>query len=189
MVIDLDSSARILANAGGLLALTGLWGAFAPAAWTASHPQIPTKTLRVTFAVAETGFEPARTNDYYSGAVIEAIYDRLLTYDYLARPSKLVPLAAESLPQITGSGKIYTFKIRKGIYFTPDPAFKGKRRELTAEDYAYSIKRFFDPRYRSPYAFLFEGKIVGLDELGARARKAGRLAYEAEVPGLEGTER
>jgi ABC-type transport system substrate-binding protein len=177
--------APILANAGRLLVLTALCGAFAPTAWTASHPQISAKTLRVTFPVAETGFDPARTNDYYSGAVIEAIYDRLLTYDYLARPSKLVPLAAESLPQITDNGKTYTFRIKKGIYFTPDPAFKGKKRELTAEDYAYSIKRFFDPRNRSPYAFLFEGKIVGLDELGARARKTGRFDYEAKVPGLE----
>jgi oligopeptide transport system substrate-binding protein len=143
------------------------------------------KTLHVTFQVAETGFDPTRTSDYYSGMVIEAIYDRLLTYDYLARPSKLVPLAAESLPLITDNGKTYTFKIKKGIYFTPDPAFKGKKRELTAEDYAYSIKRFFDPRNRSPYAFLFEGKIVGLDELGARARKAGRFDYDAKVPGLE----
>jgi peptide/nickel transport system substrate-binding protein len=143
------------------------------------------KTLRVTFQVAETGFDPTRTSDYYSGMVIEAIYDRLLTYDYLARPSKLVPLAAESLPQITDHGKTYTFKIKKGIYFTPDPAFKGKKRELTAEDYAYSIKRFFDPRNRSPYAFLFEGKIVGLDELGARARKAGQFDYDAKVAGLE----
>ena len=150
-----------------------------------SHAADPAKTLRVTFQVAETGFDPTRTSDYYSGMVIEAIYDRLLTYDYLARPSKLVPLAAESLPQITDNGKTYTFKIKKGIYFTPDPAFKGKRRELTAEDYAYSIKRFFDPRNRSPYAFLFEGKIVGLDEAGARARKAGRFDYDAKVAGLE----
>ena len=143
------------------------------------------KTLRVTFQVAETGFDPTRTSDYYSGMVIEAIFDRLLTYDYLARPAKLVPQAAESLPQITDNGKTYTFKIKKGIYFTPDPAFKGKKRELTAEDYAYSIKRFFDPRNRSPYAFLFEGKIVGLDEQGAKAKKAGRFDYDTNVAGIE----
>jgi ABC-type transport system substrate-binding protein len=177
--------ASILANAGRLLVLTALCGALAPTAWTASHPRIPTKTLRVTFPVAETGFDPTRTSDIYSGTVIEAIYDRLLTYDYLARPAKLVPDVAESLPRITDNGRTYTFKITKGIYFTPDPAFKGKRRELTAEDYAYSIKRFFDPRNRPPYAFLFEGKIVGLDELGAQAKKAGRFDYEAKVPGLE----
>src|SRR5256714_15621296 len=144
------------------------------------------KTLRITFQVAETGFDPTRTSDYYSGMVIEAIFDRLLTYDYLARPAKLVPLAAESLPQITDNGKTYTFRIKKGIYFTSDAAFKGKRRELTAEDYAYSIKRVFDPRNRSPYAFLFEGKIVGPAEAGARAGKAGRLGLEGEGAGTAG---
>ncbi|TMG72738.1 MAG: hypothetical protein E6H75_14900 [Betaproteobacteria bacterium] len=126
-----------------------------------------------------------KVSDYYSGTVIESIFDPLLTYDYLARPAKLVPNTAESLPQITDNGKTYTLKLRKGIYFASDPAFKGKRRELTAEDYAYSIKRFFDPKNRSPYAFLFEGKIVGLDELGARAKKTDRFDYEARVPGLE----
>src|SRR5438552_7716517 len=107
-----EISAPILANAGRLLVLTVLCGAFAPTAWTASHPQNPTKTLRVTFPVAETGFDPARTNDVYSGAVIEAIYDRLLTYDYLTRPAKLVPDAAESLPRISDHGRTYSFKIR-----------------------------------------------------------------------------
>src|SRR5258708_22916724 len=88
-----EIGAPILANVGRLLVLTALCGAFAPTARTTSH--LPAKTLRVTFPVAETGFDPARTNDYYSGAVIEAIYDRLLTYDYLARPAKLVPDAAD----------------------------------------------------------------------------------------------
>jgi ABC-type transport system substrate-binding protein len=151
----------------------------------ASHAADMSKTLRITFQVAETGFDPTRTSDYYSGQVIEAIFERLLTYDYLARPSKLVPSTAESLPEVTNNGKTYTFKVRKGIYFTPDPAFKGKKRELTAADYAYSIKRFFDPKNRSPYTFLYEGKIVGLDELGAQARKTGRFDYDAKVPGLE----
>ena len=157
--------------------------ALAPPA--ASHAADPGKTLRLTFQVAETGFDPPRISDYYSGTVIEAIFDPLLTYDYLARPAKLVPNAAESLPQITDHGKTYTFKIRKDITFTPDPAFKGKKRELTAEDYVYSIKRFFDPRNRSPYTFLFEGKIVGLDELAVQARKTGRFDYDTKVAGLE----
>ncbi|TMG75521.1 MAG: hypothetical protein E6H80_05545 [Betaproteobacteria bacterium] len=149
------------------------------------HAADLSKALRITFQVAETGFDPVKVSDYYSGTVIESIFDPLLTYDYLARPAKLVPNTAESLPQITDNGKTYTLKLRKGIYFASDPAFKGKRRELTAEDYAYSIKRFFDPKNRSPYAFLFEGKIVGLDELGARAKKTDRFDYEARVPGLE----
>ncbi|TMG98616.1 MAG: heme-binding protein, partial [Betaproteobacteria bacterium] len=53
------------------------------------------KVLHWEFRAAETGFDPGRVIDYYSNTVIEAVFERLLTYDYLARPSKLVPEAAE----------------------------------------------------------------------------------------------
>ncbi len=117
----------------------------------------PAKILRVTFQAAETGFDPVKISDYYSGSVIEAIFDPLLTYDYLARPARLAPNTAVSLPEIGDGGRSYTLKVRPGIYFAADPAFKGVKRELVAEDYAYSIRRFADPKNRSPYAFLFTG--------------------------------
>src|SRR6266850_4106022 len=151
----------------------------------AASAQPEGKVLRVTFQVAETGFDPARVHDYYSSIVIEAIYDTLLTYDYLARPAKLVPNAAAAMPEVSADGRTYTFRIRKGIYFAEDPVFKGKRRELTAQDFAYSIRRFYDPRNRSPYAFLFTGKIVGMDELAEQAKKSGRFDYQAPVAGLQ----
>ena len=112
--------------------------------------------LRITFQAAETGFDPVKVSDYYSGTVIEAIFDPLLTYDYLARPAKLVPNTAESLPEISDGGRRYTLKVKRGIYFADDAAFKGAKRELTALDYAYSIGRFMDPKNRSPYAFVFD---------------------------------
>ncbi|MBV9359752.1 MAG: heme-binding protein, partial [Betaproteobacteria bacterium] len=147
------------------------------------------KILRVTFQAAETGFDPVRTSDYYSGMIDEAIYDTLLGYDYLARPAKLVPRAAEAMPTVSADGKTYTVRIKKGIYFTDDPAFKGKKRELTAQDFAYSWRRFFDPKYRSPYAFLFTGKIVGLDALNEQAKKTGKFDYETPVAGLQTPDR
>ena len=87
------------------------------------------KILHVTFQAGETGFDPVRTHDYYSGHILEAVFDTLLTYDYLARPAKLVPNAA-AMPEISADGRTYTFRIRKGIYYTDDPAFKGGKREL-----------------------------------------------------------
>ena len=147
------------------------------------------KVLRITFSTAETGFDPVKVSDYYSGVVIAAIFDPLLTYDYLARPAKLVPNVAAALPQIADNGKTYTFRLKPGIHFTPDPAFKGQPRELTAADYVYSIKRFLDPKNRSPYAFLFEGKIAGLDQLAAEAKKSGRFDYDAAVAGFETPDR
>src|SRR5215213_6153244 len=115
------------------------------------------KILRVTFQAAETGFDPVRVSDYYSGSIIEAIFDPLLTYDYLARPAKLVPNTATALPQITDQGTTYRIAVKPGIYFADDPVFSGRKRELIALDYAYSLRRFLDPKNRSPYAFLFEG--------------------------------
>ena len=122
----------------------------------------PSKILRITFQAAETGFDPVKVSDYYSGTVIEAIFDPLLSYDYLARPAKLVPNTAAALPQITDKGRTYRVEVKPGIYFADDPVFRGRKRELTALDYAYSLRRFLDPKNRSPYAFLFEG-IAGIE--------------------------
>jgi ABC-type transport system substrate-binding protein len=141
--------------------------------------------LRIAFPTAETGFDPARVSDLYSNTINEAIFERLLTYDYLARPAKLVPMIAEAMPQVTGNGQVYTFRIRKGVHFTPDPAFKGRKRELVAGDFAYAIKRQADPKNRSPWAFMVERKIAGLDALIEQAKKTGKFDYEANIPGLE----
>ena len=148
-----------------------------------------TKVVRQVFPAAETGFDPAGVQDLYSATIEQALFETLLSYDYLARPSKLVPLTAEALPEITDNGKTYTLKVRKGIYFIDDPAFKGKKRELTAADYAYSLKRLIDPKIRSPWAWLVENKIVGLDELAEAAKKSGRFDYDAKVEGLQTPDR
>src|SRR4029079_17233493 len=80
--------------------------------------------------------------------------------------------------------------IRKGIQFAADPAFKGKRRELIAADYVYAIKRLVDPRNVPPNVFYVAGKIRGLNELVAGARRNGdRLDYDAPVAGLENLDR
>lgn len=62
--------------------------------------------------------------------------------------------------------------MRPGIYFASDPAFRGKKRELTAHDYVYSLKRIFDPKARSFFVYLFENKLVGLD---GRDRHTGHV--------------
>src|ERR671926_596487 len=91
--------------ASGIIALL-----IAVSAWAAD----PAKVLRIAFPVAETGFDPVRVSDLYSNTVNEAIFERLLTYDYLARPAKIVPMAAEAMPEVTDNGRVYTFKIRRG---------------------------------------------------------------------------
>ena len=143
------------------------------------------KVVRYAFEIAETGFDPAQVSDYYSSEILEAIIDPMLTYDYLARPVKLIPNTLEAMPDVNDNGATYTFRLKKGIHFTPDGAFKGVKRELTAADYAYSIRRFYDPKLRSPYLFFFEGKIIGADEVMASAKATGKYDYDTSIAGLE----
>src|SRR5258706_15790614 len=103
------------------------------------HAADPNKVLRFAFQLAESAFDPAIYQDQYSAMIVDQILEPMLRYDYLARPVKLVPNTLESMPEVSSDGKTYTFRIRKGIYFTPDPAFKGKPRDLAAPHYAFSI--------------------------------------------------
>lgn len=159
---------------------------FASVVFAAPDPQ---KILRVVQPATDEGFDPIRSANYYSGVILEAVGESLMSYDYLARPAKLVPGVAETLPTVSPDGKTYVFKIRKGVYFHPDPVFKGKKRELTAEDFVFSIKRFLDPKLRSQWKFLFEGKIAGLNELADQAVKTGKFDYDAPVEGLRALDR
>ena len=159
--------------------------ACAAAALAAGTADAQKKVLRIAFRTAETGFDPQRIFDRYSAGVCENIFEGLLTYDYLARPAKVVPLTAESVPEPEEGGTRYTFRIKPGIYFAEDAAFKGRKRELVASDFEYMVKRFRDPKNRSPYEWLFENKLAGLDELAEKAKKSGSFDYDAKVPGIE----
>jgi oligopeptide transport system substrate-binding protein len=101
----------------------------------------------------------------------------------------MVPNTADGMPQISDGGRTYTVKVKPGIYFASDPAFKGKRRELTAEDYVYTIKRIFDPKIRSYWLYVFDHRLLGLDEALALARKIGRFDYDAKIEGLQTVDR
>ena len=151
----------------------------------ATNPADPDKVLRFVFVAPESGFDPAITRDLYSNIVNASIFEALFTYDYMARPSKLVPMAAEALPEISADAKTYTIKLKKGIYFQSDPAFNGKKRELTMADFVYSYKRLFDPKLSSPHTWLLEGKVEGLDEMAKQAKKTGKFDPDAKVAGFE----
>jgi ABC-type transport system substrate-binding protein len=93
------------------------------------------------------------------------------------------------MPEISADGKTYTLRVKPGIYFNDDPAFNGRKRELVAEDYVYSIKRLMDPKLAAPLLAEIEGIIVGSDEALAKARKANRFDYDAPIEGLKAIDR
>jgi ABC-type transport system substrate-binding protein len=124
------------------------------------------KVLHAFLSTGETGLDPAVASDVASLSLLENLFDPLLRYDYLARPVKLIPNTLTAMPSVEDGGLSYTFHLREDIYFTPDAAFKGAHRQVTAEDYVYSFKRLYDPGLKSPWLYLFDGvaEIRALDK-------------------------
>jgi hypothetical protein len=70
-------------------------GVVALAIAPAGHAADLAKVIRHAFPAAETGFDPAGSQELYSGTIEHGISETLLTYVCLTRPAKLVPLMAE----------------------------------------------------------------------------------------------
>lgn len=145
----------------------------------------PAKVLRTAVQSAERTFDCAVESDEYSGTLCDNIFDPLLQFDHLARPIRLQPRAAAALPEISADGRVYTIRLKRGIFFTDDVAFKGRKRELTAADYVFSIKRILDPKNKAQWLFLFDNKLEGADELVADAKATGKFDYDRPIRGLE----
>ncbi len=149
----------------------------------------PDKVFRYAFPVAETSLDPQKISDLYSNILNSSMFDAPLKYDYLARPLKLKPNTLTAMPEISADGLTYTMHVKPGIYFADDPVFGGKKRELVAEDYVYTIKRLMDPKLAAPLLAEIEGIIAGSDEALAKARKENRFDYDAPIEGLRALDR
>jgi ABC-type transport system substrate-binding protein len=163
------------------------WLAAAPHIEVHSQTVRPRKTLRIAIPSAETALDPVQTNsDSYTNLLLSQIFDAPLTYDHLARPAKLALNTAAAMPEVSADGKTFTVRIKPGIYFADDPAFNGKPRELTAADYVYGLKRFYDPQYNSSDLYIFESlKLPGLSELREAAVKSRQpFDYDKVVDGV-----
>jgi len=163
------------------LAALALCAVFAPAAPAADMD----KVLHVAFVAPENGFDPQASSDLYSNFVNRAMFDPLYRYDHLARPYRIVPNTAAALPEISTDGMTWTIRIRPGIYFSDDPAFKGRKRELVAEDYVYSFKRLIDPKLRSNNAQILDDRLVGAKGAIEAARRTGNFDYDAALEGAQ----
>jgi len=182
----------------GMLVWAGPVAANTAGQTAAPQATAPKKTLRYAFPIAETGFDPAQISDAYSRIIAANMFEAPLTYDPLARPVKVVPQTAQALPEISDNYTRFVFRLRPGILFADDPAFKGSKRlnaqgkrELTAEDYVYTLKRHYDPKTKSPSLFQLENaRILGLSELRKKTI-ANKIAfdYDAEVEGVRALDR
>mgnify|MGYP006372006469 CR=1 FL=1 len=171
-------------------ALVAAAGAAPAAAWATQSTG--KKVLRLALPTPETALDPVQTqSDLRTTEILANIFEAPLAYDYLARPARLLPATAVALPEISPDFKVFTLRIRPGILFADDPAFGGQPRELTAADYVYSLKRFYDPQYNSSDLYNFEQlKLPGLSELRERALKdRSPFDYDAPAEGVRQIDR
>ncbi len=148
---------------------------------TGEHKQ---NTLYGAFSSSPKTLDPAKSYSADETQFIAQIYEPPLQYDYLARPFKLIPLTLTSMPTVTYLDKnnkplakntnpakiaytIYDLTIKPGIYYQPHSAFKNKR-ELTANDYVYQIKRLASPKINSPIFGVMSKYIVGFDDFSRK---------------------
>ena len=149
----------------------------------------PAKVLRIA-SPDITSLDPQQGNDLYSTRIASHIFEALYDFDYFATPAKVIPNTAEALPEVTDGGRTWTMRLKKGILFADDPVFKGKPRELVAEDYVYSIKRHLDPNLRNGGNPALTELIVGARPVVDAARKPdAKMNYDAPIEGLRAIDR
>jgi len=135
------------------------------------------------------GLDPGDIGDTTSASVAANIFECLYQYHYLKRPYQIIPQLAEGMPQVSADGLTYTIKIKKGVYFADDACFEGgKGRELKAGDFVFAWKRIADIKYLSKNWWIFDNRLVGLDEFREYTKTCRRPAdvdYSRPVEGLQ----
>lgn len=150
------------------------------------------KKRKLNFATVGVvkSLDPALAADVTSRNMAGAIFDTLLQYDYMARPYKLEPSILAEMPTISADNRLYTFKIRKDLYFHNDECFSSlSDRQLTVDDIIFSFKRVCDPDMHSPVLWIFQGRIKGIEQFREQVRTNranGVLAgYPSQIDGLK----
>src|SRR6266536_1880057 len=143
----------VLAMAAGFSMMVAAYGAAGT-----KHQAAATKPIGTLRAVIDT-IDYLDPQQAYTGQAWWAmwnVYETLLTYRHVDGPAgyKLVPGLARSLPTVSRNGKVYKFKLRKGLKYSNGAAVK-------ASDFEWAIKR----------GFLAQGQGVGFytDIAGAEA--------------------
>jgi ABC-type transport system substrate-binding protein len=136
----------------------------------------------------EAGFDPQAVGESYSFTVIGAIFEPLYQYDYYGG-ARIVPRTAAAAPEISSDGRTWIIRLKSGIRFSDDAAFKGSRRELTADDYVYAWKRLLDPQVRSPNLSILADRLLGAHAAIEKARQTGRFDYDADFEGVRARDR
>jgi tRNA threonylcarbamoyl adenosine modification protein YeaZ len=134
--------------------------------------------------------DPAQSASVPASRCVGLVYESLLEYDYTARPYRLIPGLAESLPEVSTNRRVYTFRMNPANRFPADPCFgldaagSPRDRAVVAADLVYALKRLADRKVASPGAWLVTDKILGMQAFAAQSEGNAPTDYSLEVEGL-----
>lgn len=120
-------------------------------------------TLRINETDKHVSLFPPHITDIVSGIIASQIYDGLVRFDP-KNITHILPNIAESW-EVSANGLVYTFKLRKGVFFHDNPCFpEGKGREVKASDFKYSFELLSTASEDNGlFESYFKGKIKGAD--------------------------
>jgi ABC-type oligopeptide transport system substrate-binding subunit len=103
--------------------------------------------------------DPAQGPDQNSAIAVSMIYSGLVRFD-----KNLNVVSDQATYGISSDNKTYTFTLKPGITFSDGTP-------VTAQSYVYALTRALLPEVQSPIATLFEGPIVGANEVNTGKTK------------------
>ncbi|MEO7176500.1 MAG: ABC transporter substrate-binding protein [Saprospiraceae bacterium] len=104
-----------------------------------------------------TSLDPAFAKSQNNIWAIDHLFNGLVQLDDQLR---VQPCIAKSWT-IDQSGKVYTFQLRKDVWFHQDSCFgSAKRRIVVAADFVYSFNRIIDTLIQSPGSWIFQDKVI-----------------------------
>lgn len=128
--------------------------------------------------------DPAACYDQVCQAIVNTLYETPYEYEYLKRPYQLRPLLATELPLIEEAGRKVTIRFKQDIPYHPQSFFKGTRL-VKAQDFANAIKRQAFQATRSQGWWLFEHRVVGLDDWRKKVANDQEAFFKEPVEGLQ----
>lgn len=141
-------------------------------------------TLKLVINNPIKSFDPAVAFNDDSLFVMSQTLETLYQYHYLKRPYEVIPLLAESMPEILDEGKLYRIRIKKGVmYQNPNNIFEGAR-EVKAQDFVWAIKRLAFKPLKSTGTWMFKGKLLGFDEFSEDVGLSFSEFLEKDLPGV-----
>ncbi len=123
---------------------------------------------------------PLSITEVTSHRIGAQIYEGLVKFDQATL--RVVPALAERW-SVDSQGRLFTFHLRRGVYFHPDPCFNGPPRQVTAYDFKWCLDRLCTPDVLNKGFWIFKDRVRGAT-LYYESLARGDSVMTGGVPGI-----